>query len=104
MWVSLKTCTVAYEDANGNQHALEVTAESLYEALALALAAFRSNGWVGELGRGNTLNIKVQQPAIEHRVRVAEFEEWLGRNGKSPAEMSLKVRRRSILAQKTDSR
>jgi hypothetical protein len=81
-----------------------VTAESLYEALAQALTAFRSNEWVGEIGKGHTLTVRVQQPAIEHRVRVAAFEDWLGRNGKSPAEMSLKVRLRSILAPKADNR
>jgi hypothetical protein len=43
----MKTCTVACEDANGHQHTLEVTAESLYEAVAQALAAFRNNAWVG---------------------------------------------------------
>ena len=36
-------------------------------------------------------------------VRIAEFEDWLGRNGKSPAEQSLKVRLRSILAPKTEN-
>jgi hypothetical protein len=76
------------------RHVLEVTAESLYEAVAQALAAFRSNGCVGDIGKGHTISVRVQQPAIEHRVRIEEFEEWLGRNGKSPAEMSLKVRLR----------
>jgi hypothetical protein len=33
-----------------------------------------------------------------------ESVEWLGSNGKSPAEMSLKVRLRSILAPKADNR
>ncbi len=32
------------------------------------------------------------------------FERWLAQNGKSPAEMSLKVRLRSILAPKTENR
>jgi len=29
-----------------------VTAESLYEAIAQALAALRGHDWVGEIGRG----------------------------------------------------
>jgi hypothetical protein len=29
---------------------LEVTAETLYEAVAQALAAFKSNEWVGQIG------------------------------------------------------
>jgi hypothetical protein len=59
---------------------------------------------IAEVAKGTAISVRVQQPATEHRVRIAEFEDWLGRNGKSPAEMSLKVRLRSILAQKTDSR
>jgi hypothetical protein len=57
---------------------------------------------VGDIGKGHTVTVRVQQPAVEHRVRVVEFERWLGSNGKSPAEMSLKVRLRSILAPKTE--
>jgi hypothetical protein len=96
--VTLKSCNVSWEDEHGHRHSLEVTAESLYEAVAQALAAFRSDGWLGEIGRGQTMTVCVQQPAIEHQVRIAEFENWLGTSGKSPAEMSLKVRLRSILA------
>jgi hypothetical protein len=59
---------------------------------------------MGEIGKGHTITVRVQQPAIEHLVRVAEFEKWLGSNGKSPAEMSLKVRLRSILAPKPENR
>jgi hypothetical protein len=74
-----------------------VTAETLYEAVAQALSAFKTHEWVGQIGRGQTVTVRVQQPAIEHRVRILEFERWLDTNGKSPAEMMLKSRLRSIL-------
>jgi len=93
----LRICTVSCEDSDGHQHSLAVTAETLYEAVAQALAAFKSNEWVGQIGRGHTITVRVQQPAIEHHVRILDFEKWLGTNGKSPAEMRLKVRLRSIL-------
>jgi hypothetical protein len=96
--VTLKTCTVSCEDAEGHQHAVEVTAESLYEAVAQALAIFRGDEWMADMGKGHTVTVRVQQPTVEHRVRVAEFERWLCQNGKSPSEMTLKVRLRSILA------
>jgi len=82
---------------DGHERSLEVAAETLYEAIAQALAAFKSNGWVGQIGRGHTITVRVQQPAVEHGVRISEFEKWLGTNGKSPAEMTLKSRLRSIL-------
>jgi hypothetical protein len=69
--MALRTCTVSCEDSDGHQHSLEVTAETLYEAVAQALAAFKSNEWVGQIGRGHAITVRVQQPAIEHRVRSA---------------------------------
>ena len=95
--MAVRTYTVSCEDSDGHQHSMEVTAETLYEAVAQALAAFKSNEWVGQIGRGHTITVRVQQPAIEHHVRILDFEKWLGTNGKSPAEMVLKSRLRSIL-------
>jgi hypothetical protein len=95
--LSLRTCTVSCEDSDGHQHSLEVTAETLYEAVAQALAAFKSHEWVGQIGRGDTITVHVPQPAVEHRVRILEFEKWLDTNGKSPPEMIFKSRLRSIL-------
>jgi hypothetical protein len=60
---------------------------ALYEAVAQALAAFKSNEWVGQIGRGHTITVRVQQPAIEHHVRILDFEKWLGTNGKSPTRL-----------------
>jgi len=48
--MSVRTCTVSCEDSDGHQHSIEVTAETLYEAVANALAAFKSNEWVGQIG------------------------------------------------------
>ena len=39
----------------------------------------------------------VRQPEIEHQVRIRDFENWLDFAGKSPAEMALKSRLRTIL-------
>jgi hypothetical protein len=35
--MTLRTCTVSCEDSEGHQHSLEVTAETLYEAVAQCL-------------------------------------------------------------------
>jgi len=46
-----------------------VTAATLYETVAAALAAFREDEWVGEIGNGLTMvSVTVQQPAVEHHV------------------------------------
>jgi hypothetical protein len=41
--VSLKACTVVIHDLNDTAHALDVTAETLYEAVAHALTAVRGS-------------------------------------------------------------
>jgi hypothetical protein len=42
----VKLCRVSYRDAEGVEHAVEVTADSLFEAVAEAVSRFRrDNGW-----------------------------------------------------------
>jgi len=45
--VVLRTCTVAVKDVHDIEHSVEVTAETLYEAIATALAALQKDVWVG---------------------------------------------------------
>jgi hypothetical protein len=47
--VVLRTCTVAVRDLRDVEHSIEVTAETLYEAIATALAALQQDNWVGEI-------------------------------------------------------
>jgi hypothetical protein len=85
-------------DLKGVEHAIEVTADSLYEAVAQGPRTFRENDWVEEIGRGQTtITVVVRQPAVEHKVRVREFEQWLESQGRTPAEMSLKSRLRDLV-------
>jgi len=39
-------------DLRGSKCTVEVSADSLYEALARGLRVFRENNWVDDLGRG----------------------------------------------------
>jgi hypothetical protein len=97
--VALKTCKVSCFDLRGVEHAIEVSAGSVYEAVAQALRIFRDNEWVEDIGRGQTpISVKVKHPEIEHTVRVQDFERWLEITPRSPAEMALKNRLREILA------
>jgi hypothetical protein len=88
--VALRTCMVSVSDLDGIEHTVEVTAATLYEAVAAALAAFREDEWVGQIGNGlTTVNVSVQQPVVEHHVRVQDFLAWLRKKGGSPAEVAL---------------
>jgi hypothetical protein len=96
--VALKACTVVVHDLDETAHAIDVTAESLYEAIAQALAALRGDGWVGDIGRGlTTVTVKVRHPEVTHVVKIQDFENWLNRGCKNPADLVLKTRLRQML-------
>jgi hypothetical protein len=96
--VGLRKCTVSCCDLNGVEHTVEVTADSLYEAVAQGLRVFRENDWIDEVGRGQTtIAVAVSHPEVQHKVRVQDFERWLESQGRTPAEMSLKARLRDLL-------
>jgi hypothetical protein len=96
--VALKACTVVVHDLNETAHAIDVPAESLYEAVARALAALRDRDWVGDIGRGlTTVTVKVRNPEVTHMVKIQDFENWLNRGCNSPADKVLKTRRRQML-------
>jgi hypothetical protein len=68
--VSLKACAVVVHDLNDTAHSLDVTAETLYEAVAQALAAEHRHEWAGDIGPGlTTVTVKVRNPEITHIVK-----------------------------------
>jgi predicted NBD/HSP70 family sugar kinase len=96
--VTLKACTVVVRDFSQTTHAIDVTAETLFEAVAQALAALGTNDWVDEIGKGlTTVTVTVRNPEVTHTIRIKDFEDWLMRSVNSPAETILKMRLRHLL-------
>ena len=94
----LRNCTVSVSDLDGIEHTVEVSAATLFEAVAAALAAFREDEWVGQIGNGlTTVSISVHQPPVEHHVRVKDFLVWLKKKGGSPAEVLLREKLTKML-------
>jgi hypothetical protein len=94
----LRTCKVSVTDMRDIEHTIDVTAETLYEAIAAALAALQQDSWVEEIAQGlNTVSVLVQQPPVKHEVKMKDFLSWLGRPGGSPAEVALRERVRKLL-------
>jgi hypothetical protein len=61
--VAPKACTVVVHDLNDTAHQLELKAETLYEAVAQALAMVRCHDWIGDIGTGlTTVTVKVPKP------------------------------------------
>jgi hypothetical protein len=83
---------------DGISHTVEVTASTLYEAVAQGLAALRANEWVAGIAQGaNVVKVSVADVRIEHEVKLMDFTKWLEKAGGSPREVSDRHRIRSIL-------
>jgi hypothetical protein len=94
----VRSCRVTIQDKDGVPHIVEVTAATLYEAVAQGLAAIRGNEWVVGIAQGlNVVKVSVADVRVEREVRLIDFTKWLGRVGGSPREVSDRQRIRSVL-------
>jgi hypothetical protein len=59
--MSVRSCKVTIEDMNGVRHTVEVTAATLYEAVALGMAAIRTDEWVTGIAQGlNPVKVRLE--------------------------------------------
>ena len=94
-----RLCRVSFTDASGITHAVEVTADTLYEAVALALRDLRSSGLTPVLpGPAMQIHVRVMANAeAEHSIRFSQFESWLSGTARSPKERLVKDRLREMV-------
>jgi len=95
----LRACTVTFQDGRGIRHGVEVEAESLYEAVVLAVRRFREDPWMAQVTAGTPLEVDVTAPATTHAVTLQQVEQWLATVSSSPLEMSKKAKLKLILGQ-----
>ena len=70
-------CRVSFTDCDKTEHAVEVEAESLYEAVALAVSEFRKGEMITELPSPTTeFCVMVLRKPIEHRIRLDRVTNW----------------------------
>jgi hypothetical protein len=82
----------------GVKHSVEVTASTLYEAVALGLAEIRGQDWAGEIPGGlNAVDVSVRAVPVTHSVKIQDFNRWLNRNGGAPHEIAQRHHIRQIL-------
>ncbi len=94
----LRTCRVSFQDAEGIAHSVEVTAQSLFEAAALAIKAFRAAEWMQSgPASGAVLEVSVLHPIAKHRIPLRTLMAWLEANGRTPKEQANKQRLRELL-------
>ena len=100
----VRSCRVTIQDLEGVSHTVDVTAMTLYEAVAQGLAAVRANDWVAGIAEGlNAIRVSVSDVRIEHEVKIGDFTKWLEKTGGSPREISERQRIRSILGMRAAS-
>ena len=75
--VGLSRCRVSYQDMDGLEHAVEVDAETLYEAVALAVAEFRQDQ-INESSPGTMteFTVTVFRKPTEHKIRLGQLQKW----------------------------
>ena len=92
-------CRVSYLDSRNVEHAVDITADSLFEAAAVAIRAFREGALVEELPvAGTELRIAVFPLPVEHRVRLQRVEQWsANRYGEEPCgDAATRARTRTV--------
>ena len=96
-----RPCRVSFTDSSGIMHAADVSAESLYEAVALALRDLRASGLIPVLpGPATPISVRVLATTeAEHSIRFSQFESWLGGTARSPKEKLTKERLRAMVGE-----
>ena len=100
--MGVRSCRVTVTDTAGVTHTVEVTASSLYEAVALGLKAVRGHDWVEPIAEQfASVKVAVTNIPVEHTVKLRDFVAWLQRTAGSPADLSARRRVRELLGETT---
>ena len=95
--MALRSCRVTILDLDGVAHTVEVTASTLYEAVAQGLAAIRGREWVAGVAEERHVKVSVTDVRVEHEVKLEDFTRWLETKGRSPREVIQRQKIREIL-------
>ncbi len=95
--MSVRACVVSFVGASGVKHSVGVTAETLYEAAALALSVFRQSDWADNIAPGTELDVTVKEPEATHSVTVNQIRRWCDGVAVSPYEGLKRNRVRALI-------
>ena len=83
-------CRVSFRDSEGIEHAVDLEARTLYEAVGLAIERFRRCEHVKYDPKGlHEFVVESREPGTQHRLTRNMFDAWLRRPGGSPADVAL---------------
>ena len=92
-----RACSVSFVGISGIRHGVDVEAESLYEAAVKAVARFRQDPWMEQVGIASMLDIEIRESSTKHSVTLKQVESWLASTSPSPHVASKKVRLKMLL-------
>jgi hypothetical protein len=94
-------CRVSFTDSEGVLHGVDVDAESLYEAVAIAVAQFREDDMSPSTpGAMTEFTVAVYRNPVEHKIRLGYVTKWAEHTTKEgPAGITKRQRVRAILGQ-----
>jgi hypothetical protein len=98
--VTIRACTVSFKDVRGIRHGVEVEAESLYEAIVLAVKRLRQDPWIEQVGNATTLDVEIREPPTVHSISLQQVERWLVGATPNPNEAMKKAKLKTMLLQK----
>ncbi len=94
----MKNCRVSFRDSEGIEHAVELEARTLYEAVGLAIDRFRRCEHLKYEPKGlYEFVVESREPTTQHRMTRTVFDAWLRRPGGPPADVALKTRLKELL-------
>ena len=97
MPVGVRACVVSFVGQRGVRHSVEVTAPSLYEAAAQALAIFKQSEWADVVGPGTELCVTVREPGTTHHVTPDQIRRWCEGVAVSPDEVLKRHRVKQLI-------
>ncbi len=97
--MTLRVCTVGFKDVRGIRHSADVEAESLNEAVVLAVRRFRQDPWMPQVGTATVLDVEVREPSTKHSISLQQVERWLAGASSNPTEAMKKAKLKMILVQ-----
>jgi hypothetical protein len=99
--VASSRCRASFTDADGVLHGVDVEAESLYEAVAIAVAQFREDDVSpSTAGAMTEFTVAVYRNPVEHKIRLGHVTKWAEHTTKEgPAGITKRQRVRTLLGQ-----
>ena len=95
-----RVCFVSFVDHRQVRHGVEVQAESLYEAVVMAVAQLRADPWIEKVGPATVLDVEVREPGTKHAISLQQVERWLAGATSNPNEATKKARLKMLLVQR----